>query len=205
MKVTGYITVSPASVEVGISARTNWELHPAAPEVDLGVLGKTGESGIWKRFRAPFTEFRKASRHLELHYPEDSKIEGEKLGVVDQLARFCPGGDSQGRWTNEALVYLVDMFPKALERFDQTASSETPGIAGKSWYPTVTLNVDLKKRLPAEGVEWLHSRVINKVMRDGRMDIEVVAMDASGEVVAVATQVGLVMSASRNVGRRQKL
>lgn len=214
VKVTGYITVSPKSVEVGITARTNWELYPPARpgsgpggKVDLGVLGKTGSDGEWKLFTPPFMEFRKASRHLELFYPEFEPDPNGKPSVIDQWARFCPGGVSQaeGRWTNEALMYLVDMFPRALAEFDRIASSEEPGIAGKSWYPTVTLNVDLKKRLPADGEEWLYTRVVNKAMRDGRMDIEVVAMDASGEVVAVATQVGLVMSASRNVGRRQKL
>lgn len=217
-KVTGYITVSPPSAEVGISARTNWDLHPAPQAVDLEVLGgETGRDGVWRRAIPPFVQFRKATGHLEVYGPERPPVSrGDKPPVVDQWARFRPGGDAGGRWTNEAVAYLVDMFPAALQGFDGMASSgsssgssssgRTGGseLDGKFWYPTVTLNVDMKKQLPANGEEWLYSRVVNKAMRNGRMDIEVVVMDTSGEVVALGTQVGLVLSASRNVGKRQK-
>lgn len=213
-KVTGYITVSPPSAEVGISARTNWDLHPAPRPVDLEVLGgETGRDGVWRRVIPPFVQFRKATGHLEVYGPERPPVSGDNGGkppVVDQWARFRPGGDAGGRWTNEAVAYLADMFPAALQGFDGMASSGSSSgekgseLDGKFWYPTVTLNVDMKKQLPADGEEWLYSRVVNKAMRNGRMDIEVVVMDTSGEVVALGTQVGLVLSASRNVGKRQK-
>lgn len=120
--------------------------------------------------------------------------------MIDQWARFRPGGDASARWSNEAVAFLTDMFPMALDGFDTISDSET-GLA-KYWYPTVTLNIDLKKRLPTPGPEWLYSRVQTKVVRDGRMDIDVVVLDEEGDVVALATQVGLVVSASRNVGTR---
>lgn len=224
VKVTGYVTVSPESAEVGISARTNWVLEPGISGgsgvdggVDLGALGRTGKDGAWERVHAPFLEFRKATRHLEMFSPlrqrqgqgQVSESNGGKPPVIDQWARFRPGGDPNGRWTNEALVYLADMFPGALQGFDRMAASAQGStgleLDGKFWYPTVTLNIDLKKRLPVEGEEWLYSRVVSKAMRNGRMDIEVVVMDTRGEVVAVGSQVGLVLSASRNVGQRQKL
>lgn len=217
VKVTGYVTVSPESAEVGISARTNWVLEPAVSggsgvdgAVDLEALGRTGRDGAWERVQAPFLEFRKATRHLEMFSPLRKQTSGDgKPPVIDQWARFRSGGDPNGRWTNEALVYLADMFPGALQGFDRMAASAQGStgseLDGKFWYPTVTLNIDLKKRLPAEGEEWLYSRVVSKAMRNGRMDIEVVVMDTRGEVVAVGGQVGLVLSASRNVGQRQKL
>jgi acyl-CoA thioesterase len=130
---------------------------------------------------------------------------------IDQWARFRPGGDVNGRWTDAAVAYLVDMFPMALDGFDTmsaTAAAKESGTSlaqekAKFWYPTVTLNVDMKKHLPAEGVEWLYSRVVTKVVRDGRTDLEVTVLDKDGEVIALSTQVGLVVSASRNIGTRK--
>lgn len=219
-KIVGYVTVSPASKETGVSARMNWELEAELGRgVDLKRLGGSEEGegrderNGWVKWMPPFSEFRKATRNLEIYVrdpPSAGPTEGNgKPPVIDQWSRFRPGGDASGRWVNDAVVFLVDMFPQALHGFDRIASTAATGSAetlqGKFWYPTVALNVDLKKRLPAEGTEWLYSRVVSKAMRDGRVDIEVVVLDEGGEVVAIGSQVGLVLSASRNVGTRQKL
>lgn len=203
-KITGYITVSPPTAEVGISSPTAWSLHPPAPEgsgpggrVNLSNLGRTGRDGKWVLLEPPFPQFRRATQQVELFGP-DTAPKGPR--VVDQWARFRPGGDKNARWTNEAVAYLTDMFPMALDGFDTMSDSEA-GQA-KYWYPTVTMNIDFKKRLPAQGPEWLYSRVQTKVVRDGRTDLDVVVLDEQGDVVALSTQVGLVVSASRNVGKR---
>ncbi|CAG8369612.1 unnamed protein product [Penicillium salamii] len=210
--VVGYITVSPASAEVGISAKTGWKPQPAPASgsradgsVDLSSLGRTGSDGSWKKLNPPFPEFRKAGTQLELFGPVGGQSQGGLS--IDQWARFRPGGDVNGRWTDAAVAYLIDMFPSALDGFD-TMSEEAAKANGedgkaKNWYPTVTLNVDMKKRLPVEGVEWLYSRVVTKVVKDGRTDLEVTVLDERGEVVALSTQVGLALSASRNVGTRK--
>ncbi|CAG8093397.1 unnamed protein product [Penicillium salamii] len=213
--VVGYITVSPASAEVGISAKTGWKPTPAPASgsradgsVDLSCLARTGSDGSWKKLNPPFPEFRKAGAQLELFGPVGGSLQSQGGGLsIDQWARFRPGGDVNGRWTDAAVAYLIDMFPSALDGFD-TMSAEAAKANGedgkaKNWYPTVTLNVDMKKRLPVEGVEWLYSRVVTKVVKDGRTDLEVTVLDERGEVVALSTQVGLALSASRNVGSRK--
>lgn len=205
-KIAGYVTVSPASAEVGITAPTAWSLHPPPPAgsgaggaVDLEKLGASGRDGAWTRLEPPFSEFRRAAQQTEIFGP-DPVTNGPR--VVDQWARFRPGGSADGRWTDEAVVYLADMFPMALDGFD--TMGEGAGEQGaKFWYPTVTLNVDVKKRLPTPGPRWLYSRVQTRAVRDGRTDLDVVVLDEEGDVVLLSTQVGLVVSASRNIGKRE--
>ncbi|RAL06260.1 thioesterase family protein [Aspergillus ibericus CBS 121593] len=211
VKVAGYITVSPAQAEVGISAATGWKLSPPPPRgskpdgaVDLVALSATGRDGAWMRLNAAFLTFRRATKQTEFFGPELGAAPGRM--ITEQWARFRPEGDVTARWTNEALVYLTDMFPTALAGFDEAAAQASGDRAQvQNWYPTVTLNIDLKRRLPAEGVEWLYSRVHSKLVQDGRTDLDVTLVNERGEVVALSTQVGLVVSASRNIGTRQKL
>ncbi|KAL5335263.1 thioesterase-like superfamily-domain-containing protein [Aspergillus crustosus] len=217
VKVVGYVTVSPASAEVGVSAKTDWELFPrpvagsaghdeSAAGVDLSRLAQTGKDGPWVKLDPPFSEFRKATTQVELYGV--GAVEKKKLrnnGIVDQWARLQPGGEVM-RWSNEGLVFLTDMFPMALDVFDTIASDAEGGGPGAThWFPTVTLSIDLKKRLPVTGEEWLYSRVVTKDVRDGRTDLDVTILDAKGEIVALSTQIGLVVSASRNIGKRAKI
>lgn len=73
----------------------------------------------------------------------------------------------------------------------------------KYWYPTVVLNLDIKKPLPEEGVEWLFARVETKVIRNGRMDLDVVILDQGGNIVALSHHVALAVSVERNVAERK--
>ncbi|KAJ5825904.1 hypothetical protein N7474_003042 [Penicillium riverlandense] len=220
VKVAGYITVSPPDAEVGISAETGWIPHPSAPpgsgpngKIDFAALSKRGSDGAWKLLEPPFPEFRRAAAQLELYGPGKGEAQQRRTGsmAIDQWARFRPGGDTNARWTDAAVVYLLDMFPMALDGFDTVSATaaakaqgaEVSGNIAKFWYPTVTLNIDMKKHLPAEGVEWLYSRIVTKVVRDGRTDLDVTVLDPNGEVIALSTQVGLVVSASRNLGSRK--
>ncbi|KAL2010090.1 hypothetical protein VTN00DRAFT_5897 [Thermoascus crustaceus] len=242
VKVAGYITLSAPSAEIGPTIPMDWALYPPPPpgsgsasgfaSVDLVKLGETGRDGYWVRTVPAFPDFRRAAANVEVFGPVDSR----RRGIIDQWARLRPvveygDGDGEmkkkkkeeeeekGRWTNEAVAFLIDMFPMVLDSFDrmstesesetETDRERTMGevkVKAKYWYPTVSLNVDFKKRLPAQGVEWLYSRVHTKVLCDGRTDLDVVVLDETGDVVALSTQVGLVVSAGRNVaGRRVKI
>ena len=72
------------------------------------------------------------------------------------------------------------------------------------WYPTVLLNLEVKKALPEEGVEWLFVRVRTKKIENGRMDLEVVVLDEGGDVVALSNHVCLILSAERNTKKSGK-
>lgn len=71
------------------------------------------------------------------------------------------------------------------------------------WYPTVLLNIDFKKPLPEEGVEWLFVRVDTKQIKNGRMDLEVVILDEGGDIVALSQHVALAVGSERNIAARK--
>ncbi|KAJ3554794.1 hypothetical protein NPX13_g10517 [Xylaria arbuscula] len=70
------------------------------------------------------------------------------------------------------------------------------------WYPTLTLNLDIKKALPPEGVEWLHVRVQTKHIKNGRYDYEVMIFDQSGDLIALSHHVAMVLDGTRNTAKR---
>lgn len=72
----------------------------------------------------------------------------------------------------------------------------------KFWYPTVLLNIDFKKALPDEGVEWLFLRVRAKRIQNGRMDYEIVVLDEARDVIAVSNHINLILGTDRNLAPR---
>ncbi|KAL2837010.1 thioesterase-like superfamily-domain-containing protein [Aspergillus pseudoustus] len=232
VKVLAYITLSPPEAEEGPAVRGPWDLSPAAAPgslagggIDFKVLAETGRDGEWEigPVAAPTLH---AAKHLRAYGPaatlKPKTVTERAMQMVEQLSQFAPGG-RVARWTNEAVMYLVDIFPAALDRMGameatrvlratgtrtETGSDEKVAPAAglvQFWYPTVTMNIDLKSRLPAAGVEWLHSRVVTRMVRGSRADLEVLILDQEGELVATSTQVALVVDPARNVkGRTAK-
>lgn len=153
--------------------------------------------------------------------------EYKSAGALDQWARLrtvssTTGKKEHGRWTNDTLGFLSDWLPVGLEEIGikalesaqsksslSSSSSSSSASASKKpevppfWFPTVALNVDFKKSLPAEGVEWIYSRVVIKSVQNGRMDIEAILMDEQGDIVALCSHVGLVVDIARNTSGRK--
>ncbi|KAL2812019.1 thioesterase-like superfamily-domain-containing protein [Aspergillus cavernicola] len=205
-KVAAYVTVSPPDAEDGRVVKGVWGLSPPPPTsclsnglINYAALIENGKDGSWERYPRPHPALAVA-QHVELYGPSSSLSartrEERTKGVVNQWARFKPGGEV-ARWSNESLMFLVDLFPAVLDRMGMAIEG------GPFWYPTVTMNIDLKTRLPLDGMEWLHSRVATRMLRGSRADLEVLILNAKGELVATSSQVALVVDASRNVKGRQ--
>lgn len=50
-------------------------------------------------------------------------------------------------------------------------------------------NIEFKKLLPPQGVDWLFVRARAKQIKDGRMDVEVTILDEESELVALSNHV----------------
>lgn len=69
------------------------------------------------------------------------------------------------------------------------------------WFPTVVMNLEVKKVLPEEGVEWLAVRVTSKQIKDGRYDLDISVRDADGELVALGHQLAMILTMERNMSK----
>jgi hypothetical protein len=209
-EVVGYLTHSNLLAEDGVSFPTGWKLEPPTkPMRDAKKMGLNRGDDTWvEQTDMPFAKFRRASNQVRFFFPRT----GQPLkGINDQWIKFT---DPSSRFTTETLGYVCDMFPQVVEAFRDEDDpyrvskpedpSQTKEIGARYWYPTVVLNIDVKKALPEEGVEWLFCRTRSKQIRKGRLDIEVVIMDEQGELVALSHHVALVLSAGRNLAKRQR-
>lgn len=136
--------------------------------------------------------------------------------------------DAAFRYTNDHLPFVADMtFPMTdnlqpgggplgeharilavceAQRADRAAGRAelSPGPAGKDavWPQYVCLslnfNMEVKKKLPDEGVKWLFTRCRARQIRQGRMDNECTILDEHGDIVAVVHHVLQVLKADAN-------
>lgn len=226
VKVVAYITLSSPDTEEGPVINGARDLTPSMPpgslaagSIDFKALSQKGRDGAWELGPRPPSAMH-AMKHLKLFSPSHTLVtktlEERTKQVVDQWAQFIPGG-KPARWSNEALIYLADSFPAASARMGAMEMTRLLALEGKEeaakstiepaiypfWYPTVTMNIDLKVRLPPEGVEWLHSRVVTRTLHGSRADLDVLILDQKGRLVSTSTQVALVVDGSRNSKGRQ--
>lgn len=194
-EVVGYLTRSNIDTESGLSLKTQWTLQPAPrpPPVDFAMLAG-GEDPNWiEETDKPFPKFRKVSHRVRNFLPRAGQV---MPGVVDQWLCF----ESGEPFTDESIGFVSDHFPSVIGGLWRTERKDKPPAF---WFPTAVLNLDIKKTLPPEGIDWLFTRVRPKSIKNGRMDLEVVILDMAGEVVALSHHVVLVVGAERNLAARR--
>ncbi|KAI0160832.1 thioesterase-like superfamily-domain-containing protein [Hypoxylon sp. FL1284] len=194
-EVVGYLTHSNLDAEDGLSLTTRWALQPLPPPppTNFAALLTRNDDPSWiEQTDKPFPKFRKVSHRVRTFLPREGHV---MPGVIDQWLRL----DSGEHFTNESIGFVSDNFPSVVDSLWPQQKEKAPPL----WYPTVALNLDIKKTLPPGGVEWLFLRVRPKCINNGRMDLEVVVFDAAGEIVALSQHVVLIVGAERNMAARR--
>lgn len=222
--VVGYFTQSNIDTESGVSLPSVYSLEPSPPSPPSTAALRRDTDRAWILHHKPFSNFRKAGQHVITYLPRNGQV-GQAL--VDQWLTLADGE----RFTQESLGYVVDTFPQIVETSSSPENQQemkrvrnesdyeglTSGLQSRAasnsldksqwalfWYPTVLLNLEIKKALPPEGVEWLFSRVRAKKIKNGRMDLEVIILDEQGDIVALSHHVALIVGAERNMDRSNK-
>jgi hypothetical protein len=203
-EVVGYLTNSNIETEKGLSLPVDYQLHPPPVPADIGKLRDNTDPGWALQEQMGLASFRKASAKLKFYYPRHGQLHPS---LADEWIRF----ESGEKFTNESLGFVADMWPQVIEGYRdgelQMDRKDTPEDLSKPtipyWYPTLLLNLDIKKALPVEGVNWLMVRVRAKQIQNGRMDLEVVILDDAGDIVALSHHVAFILSAARNMAKRE--
>lgn len=197
--------MSDSVSEIGISVPTEWNVNGSWPGA-LPLLGRASGSrtgqGEWEKVTIAHPEFRRASNRVELYEGKGNVTLGS--GVA-QWARLRPQDPEGGieNWTMESVALISDILPTALGRLER-AVQEKAGKPTPVWFPTLALNIDFKRFTLGHSNEWLYSHIHTKSVKNGRMDVEIVILDAAGDLVAVATQAALVMSSERNTAQKSE-
>ncbi|KAI0109703.1 thioesterase-like superfamily-domain-containing protein [Nemania sp. FL0031] len=216
-EVVVYVTNANITAENGLTVPTGWTPNPPLPPppADLAKLAKDGEDANWVVMKdLPHPDLRKAVNRVLMHVPRNGQAHP---GVVDEWVRL----ESGERFPMEGIGFVADVWPQMIDGLarrqrkqeqqqqqqqqEERPSNEKKQVDGKKrwfWYPTLVLNLDIKKALPPQGVQWLHVRVYPKQIKNGRLDYEVVVFDETGDIVALSHHVAMVLDGRRNTGAR---
>lgn len=202
-EVVAYVTNGLLEAEKGVTLPTRFNITPSPPPVDLDRLANN-EDLNWKRMHMHLMKVVPMLHNLEFYLPRA----GHPLPTTYDLWIRLANGE---RFTTTSLGYVSDAGPPLLvESFrpdGPNAAIPEGGFAFDKvfWYPTVTMSLDVKKRLPDEGEEWLRLRVVAKMINNGRYDAEVIVFDRKGDIVALSNHVALAVNRERNSARREKI
>ncbi|TLD20471.1 hypothetical protein PspLS_08707 [Pyricularia sp. CBS 133598] len=198
--LVAYITCTNIQSQVGLSLPTGFNLQPRPPPVNFGRLLEDGTDGNWC-LKPPATPDKPGYRLGHLHNVECYvPIRGQpSKSILDAWFRLRSGE----RFTNSSLAFMADIFGHVPEQYrakpGQTPDNASFPSASFNWYPTLALNLEVKKSLTETSVKFLQLRVSAKEIKNGRLDMEMLILDAAGDLVAIANHVTLIVSADRNL------
>ncbi|PHH62302.1 hypothetical protein CDD81_7290 [Ophiocordyceps australis] len=200
--VVAYITCRDIASESGISLPTNWSLPLPPPPANLSSLPRRLAGDKWSPFWARIMDVLPPFRSLEYYCPADADPLRPHLHLDFWLRLSQPNA----RFSETDLGFLADaVAPLILESYrpgkHDTAAPYFPRSKA-FWYPTITMSLDVKKKLPPGGAEWLRIHTEAKVIRNGRLDSEVIMFDSEGDVVALSHHVAMIVDVERNFGPR---
>lgn len=187
----------------GMTYATDYTLSPPPTLTDMSKLA-TDEDNRWVSYTNPYhsKSFTKAQSHLKYVTPSSGSPHSS---IMDEWITPTSKGD---KFTNVNLGFVADQWPQMAENYRLDSPHSSNGIVARAirakkgtstksdvgwrspfWYPTLSMNIEFKKLLPPQGVDWLFVRARAKQIKDGRMDVEVTILDDKSELVALSNHV----------------
>jgi hypothetical protein len=112
-------------------------------------------------------------------------------------------------------LYDAHAFLKKLERWEEefpgvpaeVTTSLAEAVKATTFNATVTLDIEFKRKLPPQDLEWVFTRTVTKMLDGGRMDLDITICNERMELVCTAQQLILVLEAQRKFrgGREGKM
>lgn len=219
LRVVALATSTNFDVVIGPSAKTAWTLHPPPPPVPdfKKVLDKKPDEN-WIPFYVKGEIFPLTERMFSLLPRQGHKVDG----VVDTWAAFQTNKNMSSLHIalfTDLMASLSDTLLRNNGLYDSHAhhamalkvAQETPGgfavvensladaMKLKVFNSTTCLDMEFKKRVPADGVRFVFQRVVAKRLVGGRMGIDITICDEDMDLVCTAQQVILVLDIGRRV------
>jgi hypothetical protein len=144
----------------------------------------------------------------------EDRMTTEFIGIISDLWPHLPDNFTSNRETPSpysaaGMVKLMqelensgspDMLMKGISLTQQQADDWVV-----AWYPTMTLDLQIHKSLPAEGTRWLFQEARTEQLTSQRMDVQLRIGDIHGDLVAVGQLSVLAVTIERNNGRKDRL
>ncbi|KAI0165393.1 thioesterase family protein [Hypoxylon sp. FL1284] len=222
LRVVALATTNNFDKPLGPSAPTSWALQPPPPPPpDLAAVEARRPDRHWLPARVA-GEIIPATRHLltlspRRGFPVDGVYDawygcydaGERMdpSFVAMMADIIPS--MFDTLIRNGGPYDVHTFQRKLARW----AEEHPGVPAEmgdslaeamrvtTYNNTVTLDLEFKKRVP-EDLRWIQTRVETKMLREGRMDVDITMCDSEMELVCTAHQLILVLEAERKFRKK---
>ena len=202
----------------GVSYATDYTLSPPPAPADVSKLA-TDNDDRWVSYSNPYDaqSFTKAQTHLRYVMPSSGS---PHPSIMDEW--ITPTSTSD-KFTNVNLGFVADQWPQMAENYRRDSPHSSNGIVARAiqakkgtsitgdagwrspfWYPTLLMNIEFKKLLPSQGVDWLFVRARAKQIKDGRMDVEVVILDEKSELVALSNHVCFIVNMAPEPPAKEK-
>lgn len=202
--VVAYLTNRSITAESGITLNTGWSLQPKPSAVkDFSKL-LTNEDPEWPPLDLVIQRKVAAVQQLNIYHNREALEKGNNGSLID-LWVCAKNGEP---FKDPSLGFLVDVTASFIVEVQRPRPGQAPTAGGQLtnklafWYPTLVMNLEVKKRLPEEGEKWLFIRSYAKKTQNGRSDIEIILFDRSGNVVALSHHVAMIVSFEKNIANR---
>ncbi|KAI6783629.1 uncharacterized protein J7T54_005658 [Emericellopsis cladophorae] len=197
--VAAYMTSGNLDEEAGVTLPTQWKLEYEPPAIDHE---RAATDANWAELDIPILKKVPMLHHLKYYI----RRSGHVLPTTHDYWVHLTSGEN---FTQTSLGYLADTGPPLVVEAFRPPSTTAPIPEGGFtyskgfWYPTLTMTLDVRRKLPEEGAKWLRLRVTTKEIRNGRYDAEVVMFDKDGQLVALSNHVSMAVDIERNYGGRR--
>ena len=192
----------------GVSLNTGWTLSPKPAPASIELLGRDSDPG-WVSYQCPWHPegFRRPQSYIKFFVPLELRDPGfrdswitpsdpafafknEHLGFIGDMTlpildNFCDGVGSH----TSTIALCLEQKRDRQNGTVPVADAESAAYATPLTSVTLSLNMEIKKKLPAEGTRWLFSRCRAREIRNGRMDNEIMVLDRHEQLVAIVQQV----------------
>ncbi|KAK5996561.1 Thioesterase-like protein TwmA [Cladobotryum mycophilum] len=183
--VSAYLTNRLIEAEEGLTLSTGWSMQPPPPPPPAQDFELLRVSAL---------------RQMVFYTPRHGQQAGGP-SPLDCWMRMLSGE----RFTNPDLGFVVDATAAMIPEAFRPKTRDEPVREGSGfpfnkrfWYPTLAMNMDVKRALPEEGEEWLFLRTQTKQIYNGRFDTEVLVLDKHGRLIAISQQTAMMVDFDRN-------